>query len=144
MGMAAAMALPYLLCLICLFLAAASATCPPRTTGAASCPAGEVRSEETSLCVSKPWSDFQTCKSEAEQGTCIDGNEWVNSHCCRACKETPAPSAGTIMFFLGPVLGICCVCGLMAGCTYMAYRHFSSTQMSAGVIQPTVIGQNAS
>lgn len=58
------------------------------------CPAGKVRSEETELCVTLPWSDFAGCAEEARDGACEEPDEWIQKHCCASCgscKQTTSP-----------------------------------------------------
>lgn len=54
---------------------------------APSCRRNEFLSEK-GMCVPKPWSDFQSCEIEKNQGACSDGtdpNRWVSEHCAETC-----------------------------------------------------------
>jgi hypothetical protein len=44
----------------------------------------------TGVCVEKPWSDFESCEMEKNQGACPDGydpNPWVGEHCVLTCAS---------------------------------------------------------
>lgn len=56
-------------------------------SGRATCPSGEFMSEK-GMCVRKPWSDFESCEIEKNQGACPGGrdpNPWVSEHCAVTC-----------------------------------------------------------
>lgn len=58
-------------------------TLEPRVT----CEEHECLSEK-GFCVSKPWSDFNSCEMEKAQGACPgshDPNPWVGEHCAKTC-----------------------------------------------------------
>lgn len=60
------------------------------------CPGGMTQKSDT-LCA--PWDDFKSCKEEASQGACHDGNPWVAEYCRSTCKDTCPP--GQEPFFDG-------------------------------------------
>ena len=53
------------------------------------CPSGQVKHELTNVCVAPPWTDFETCDLEKEQGACWDGadsNPEVDQICYKTCN----------------------------------------------------------
>ena len=53
---------------------------------------------EKGMCVTKPWSDFNSCEEEKRQGACPDGNDpnsWVAEHCANTCGVYVRTSRGS-------------------------------------------------
>eukprot|EP00928_Gymnodinium_smaydae_P052464 TRINITY_DN36374_c0_g1_i1.p1 TRINITY_DN36374_c0_g1~~TRINITY_DN36374_c0_g1_i1.p1 ORF type:complete len:175 (+),score=9.66 TRINITY_DN36374_c0_g1_i1:83-607(+) len=110
-----------------------------------SCPSNEVRSESGGICIEKPWSDFLSCEDEAGQAACWD-NDWVVEHCVETCKGTGSiPSFGTIMFFIGPVIGVCVLGCLICGLVYWCRKRRSrpDSQSPANVQEIDVVGRGS-
>lgn len=60
--------------------------CTATTTNNA-CTSQQFMSEK-GMCVTKPWSDFNSCEEEKQQGACPNGhdpNPWVGEHCAHTC-----------------------------------------------------------
>lgn len=59
----------------------------PDTVDRVTCESHQTFSEK-GFCVNKPWSDFENCEIEKNQGACPGGNDpnpWVGEHCAKTC-----------------------------------------------------------
>ena len=63
--------------------------CSESVTSRITCDDSEFLSEK-GFCVKKPWSDFENCQIEKNQGACLHGsdpNPWVAEHCAKTCNS---------------------------------------------------------